>query len=134
MKVVLDSNVLLAGVATHGLCEALLALCYGRHTVVLSEYILDEVHRQYSAKFKATDEIAAKVAATLRSQSDIVHPHPVDKDACKDPDDLPVLGTALSAGADALVTGDKALLKLREFRGIPILSPRVFYEMVRETA
>ena len=42
MRVVLDTNVLLAGLATHGLCEALLKIVYRDHTVILSEHILDE--------------------------------------------------------------------------------------------
>ena len=54
MRVVLDTNVLLAGFATHGLCEALLKIVYRDHSVLLSEYILDEVSRHFSGKFKAT--------------------------------------------------------------------------------
>lgn len=52
MRVVLDTNVLLAGVATHGLCEALLILCYQSHDVVLSEHILGEVAEHYAASSK----------------------------------------------------------------------------------
>jgi predicted nucleic acid-binding protein len=52
--VVLDTNVLLAGFATHGLCEALLKIVYRDHSVILSEHILDEVSRHFSGKFKAT--------------------------------------------------------------------------------
>lgn len=49
-------------------------------------------------------------------------------DACRDGDDLPVLGTLLAAKADCLVTGDQDLLELREFHSIPILSPRAFHD------
>ena len=42
-----------------------------------------------------------------------------------DEDDL-ILATAVAADADFLVTGDKGLLALGEFRGIPIVSPREF--------
>ena len=55
----------------------------------------------------------------------------VPADACRDPDDLPIRGTLLAARVDCLVTGDEDLLALREFRGIPILSPRAFYERLR---
>jgi len=39
----------------------------------------------------------------------------------RDPKDLMVLAAAVGGGADAIVTGDKDLLALGEFRGIPIL-------------
>ncbi|MFM8804720.1 MAG: PIN domain-containing protein, partial [Planctomycetia bacterium] len=45
MRVVLDTNVLLAGFAAHGLCEALLKLVYRDHVVIVSEHILEEVAR-----------------------------------------------------------------------------------------
>ncbi len=47
--------------------------------------------------------------------------------ATPDPFDEMVLECALSARADAIVSGDKKhLLVLEEFRGIPILSPGDF--------
>jgi len=39
----------------------------------------------------------------------------------RDPKDLMVLAAAVGGGVDAIVTGDKDLLALGEFRGIPIL-------------
>ena len=86
MRVVLDTNVLLAGFATHGLCEALLKMVYRDHTVILSEHILDDVSRHFSGKFKATKAQTESVVSFLRSSSegtsrarsaDVLHgPHP----------------------------------------------------------
>ncbi|MXW93512.1 MAG: putative toxin-antitoxin system toxin component, PIN family [Rhodospirillaceae bacterium] len=45
---------------------------------------------------------------------------------CRDPDDDKLLETALSGEADCLVTGDRDLLSMTPFRGIPILSPADF--------
>lgn len=42
--------------------------------------------------------------------------------ACRDPKDNMFLSLAISAGADAIITGDKDLLELHPFREIPILS------------
>jgi predicted nucleic acid-binding protein len=49
-----------------------------------------------------------------------------------DPDDDPIIATAVAAKADYLVTGDRAhLLPLGEHEGIRILSsPRTFREIV----
>ncbi len=131
MRVVLDTNVLLAGIATHGLCEALVTLAIRDHAVVLSEHILREVAEHYTGKFRATAEQAEYVVAVFRSQCEIVSPAAVPAGACDDADDLPILGTAQAAQSESLVTGDQGLLKLGSYEGIPILSPRAFYEHVR---
>jgi predicted nucleic acid-binding protein len=45
---------------------------------------------------------------------------------CRDPADNVVLGCAIAAQVDYLVTGDRDLLDLHPFQGLPILSPRDF--------
>ena len=131
MRIVLDTNVLLAGVATHGICEGLLTLSFRDHSVILSEHILNEFAEHYVGKFKATAQQAAPVVETFRKHGEIVVPFPMSPDACGDVDDLPVLGTAVAGQADYLVTGDKQLLESGSHQGIPILSPREFYERIR---
>jgi putative PIN family toxin of toxin-antitoxin system len=128
---VLDTNVLLAGMATHGICEGLLTLAFRDHTVVLSEHILGELVEHYVGKFRATKEQATLVADAFRRHGEIVVPAFVSPDTIGDADDLPVLGTAVAGKADSLVTGDKQLLELGHFQEIPILSPRVFYDRIR---
>jgi putative PIN family toxin of toxin-antitoxin system len=49
---------------------------------------------------------------------------------CRDPKDNKFLELALSAQATYLVTGDRDLLVLHPFRGIPILTPTVFVEIL----
>ena len=131
MRVVLDTNVLLAGFATRGLCEALLTLVYRDHIVILSEHILDEVSRHFSGKFKATKAQAEGVVAFLRSSSEIVEPAVVPRGTLRDKDDLPVLGTAVAGAATCLVTGDQELLSLGRYQRVDILSPRAFYDWLR---
>jgi putative PIN family toxin of toxin-antitoxin system len=131
LRVVLDTNVLLSGIATHGLCEGIVTLCLRDHTIVLSEHILDELAEHYAGKFKAAGEQTAAVTNILRQNSELVVPTSIPKKAFDDKDDLPVLGTAVAGHADCLVTGDKGLLELNEFQGIPILSPRGFHDLLQ---
>jgi putative PIN family toxin of toxin-antitoxin system len=131
VRVVLDTNVLLAGVATHGICEALVTLAFRDHTVVLSDHILSEVAEHYVGKFKATAGQASLVVETFRRNGEIVVPASVSSDVLADADDLPVLGTAVAGHADCLITGDKELQELGNYQGIAILSPREFYDRVR---
>ena len=58
--------------------------------------------------------------------AEVVEPVDFAHVVCTDPDDDKFLGTALSAGADTVVSGDKALLAQNGFRGINVLSPTRF--------
>ena len=131
MRVVLDTNVLLAAFAARGLCEAVLEVCVTAHQIVLSEHILTELRRHLSAKLKMPAGKAGEIVKFLREQSELVRPSSVPDTACRDRSDLPVLGTAVAGHADCLVTGDRDLLSLNSFQNIPILSPRAFHERVR---
>jgi predicted nucleic acid-binding protein len=52
--------------------------------------------------------------------------------ATPDPDDEMILECALAAEADYIVSGDKKyLLPLRQFRGIPIVSPLDFLRRLK---
>lgn len=46
--------------------------------------------------------------------------------ACRDPNDDHVIATALAVNADIIVTGDKDLLALGQFRSVRILTARDF--------
>ena len=59
-------------------------------------------------------------------------PSPTEVPACRDPLDRPFLELALTAEADALVTGDKDLLALAEVFPVPILTPALFRERLSE--
>jgi uncharacterized protein len=50
--------------------------------------------------------------------------------ACRDPDDDKFLETAISGGADCIVTGDRDLLALDPFEGVTIFTPRDFLRAV----
>ena len=52
----------------------------------------------------------------------------------RDPDDNYILALAFDGGADCVVTGDKDLLVLHPWRGIPIVRPAEFLQLVGEGA
>lgn len=131
MRVVLDTNVMLAAFATRGLCEAVLEVCLTAHQVVLSDHILTELRRHLDSKLKIPTARSTEIIEFLRQRAEIVTPQPVAAEACRDPSDLPVLGTIVAGHADCLITGDRDLLVLGSYEGIPILSPRAFSDFTR---
>jgi putative PIN family toxin of toxin-antitoxin system len=128
VRVVLDTNVLLAAFGARGLCEALYTACLEGHELAISEHILGELRRQLTRAFRIPAREADEIVAFVRGHSELVAPAKVPATACRDPDDLPVLGTAIAARADLLVTGDQDLLELKRHAGIPIVTPRECYE------
>jgi putative PIN family toxin of toxin-antitoxin system len=132
VRVVLDTNILLAAFAARGLCEALLQACLESCRIVLSEHILKELHEHLTRKLKVPARQVESIIVFLREQAEIVAPAKVPGKACRDKDDLPVLGTALAGNAEFLVTGDKDLLALKHYQGIPIVGPRAFYDQLQK--
>jgi len=130
VRLVFDTNVLLSALLTRGVCEALLDACIGsaEHTIVLSEYILREFTHQATKKFAIPADQVLRAVEFLADHAEIVEPMQVAVDACRDPSDVPILGTLLAAQAAGLVTGEQDLLDLKEFHGIPILSPRALHK------
>ena len=54
---------------------------------------------------------------------------PLNERICRDPDDDPILEALVGGEVDCWVTGDKDLLEIKRFRGVPILSPSDFWHM-----
>jgi predicted nucleic acid-binding protein len=61
-----------------------------------------------------------------------VEPDPSVIGVADDDEDDKVIGTAVAANADIIVTGDKGLLALKAFQGIPIVSAREFLVIVQD--
>jgi len=131
VRVVLDTNVLLAAFAARGLCEAVLEVCLTSHEIVLCEHILKELHRALRRKLKVPAAHADDIIAFLRKRATVVRPAKVPTKACKDRSDLPILGAAVAGGAGCLITGDRELLALGEYEGVRILPPRTFHDGIR---
>jgi putative PIN family toxin of toxin-antitoxin system len=130
MKIVLDANVIIAAFAARGLCESIIEVCLSEHDIALSDDLLDEILRNLLNKIKLPSEIVDNIGALLREHSNISIPVSLASDVCRDPDDIKILGLAVASNADYIITGDKDLLVLKSFQGIPILNPRSFSDIL----
>jgi uncharacterized protein len=133
VRVVLDSNVLIAAAATRGLCEAIVELCLERHQIVLGNGILEEVQEKLIKKIKVPRSVALEYLELLRTGAELVEPLKLPRSVCRDPNDLMVLGLVAPGAADIVVSGDKDLLVLGKFSGARILSPRDFWETLQRS-
>ena len=129
MRLVLDTNVLIAAVAADGLCRDLARLRLRPHTIVTSAQLLKELERILVRKFKVEPESLPLLKA-LRDVAEIAVPVPLGERVSRDKDDDVVLATAVAGQADFIISGDSDLLVLKMFRGIGIVSPRQFLELL----
>jgi len=134
MRVVLDSNVVIAAFATRGLCADVLEYCLYEQTVVLSKPLLDEIHRNLCQKIKIPKIKADDAGKFLSSEAEIVEPVKLSKESYRHSNDVKVLGIAVAGKAEVIVTGDKDLLTLRKFCSTHIFTPRDFWEFVQKNA
>lgn len=132
MRVLLDTNVLIAAFLTRGVCAELLEYVVERHEPVCSAYVVREFQETLAEKFKIPRADAAAAARLLGSRFAMVEPMDLGGPVCRDADDDPVLGTALAGRCTCLITGDRDLLVLKTFRGVAILSPQQFWRFEAE--
>jgi putative PIN family toxin of toxin-antitoxin system len=131
VKLVIDTNVLISGTLWNGVPARLLeAWENGQATLFFSQDLLDEFARVVSRprlapRLALRDVTPQKLVIRLRREAVPIVPRPLAvPPALRDRKDLHVLEAAVSAQADAIVTGDDDLLLMKVFKGIPILSAR----------
>ncbi len=127
MRLVFDTNVLIAAIVADGLCRKLVeGKIYGGE-LITSAVLCEELAEKIRTKFRC-DPASVPLLAEYQEQARFVTPAPLSPGVCRDADDDWVLATALAGGAECIVTGDEDLLTLGEWRGIRILTPRAFLD------
>jgi putative PIN family toxin of toxin-antitoxin system len=107
------------------------------YTLLYSEPLLDELTdvlnrpRIRSKYGLAPDDITQVLASILLLGEAVVPQRRVA--ICRDPDDDRVLEAAIAGKADVIVSGDRDILILGAFEGIPIVQPRAFRDMVESS-
>ena len=134
LRVVLDTNVLLSGLAYPGSVPGRIVAAWrhGSVDVVLSTFILEELRRvlpRLTARHGLSSREIDDLVDILSIQAEFVEPESVADEALRDDNDQPVLGTLLAGmrtgSLDYLITGDKELLALAN--AYPILTPAEFW-------
>lgn len=129
-SVVLDTSVLLGIYRGQLLAYALRA----DYTIVWSDFIIDELQRKFqemgwkeekaAALFAFIDRLAIKVDDELITGGNY-------DDWLKDPDDYPIMATAIAGRADYIVTSNtKDFPPKKRFAGIVVITPDAFLNLL----
>jgi putative PIN family toxin of toxin-antitoxin system len=134
MKIVLDTNVLVAGLLSpFGPCgEIIRMVSSGELTLCIDARILSEysevLHR---SKFRFEKDKVAALLDYIEYRGQTVASSPLSE-PLPDPDDEPFLEVALSSGIEHLVTGNHAHFPPDLCGGIKVLSPSDFLRHYRK--
>lgn len=126
-RVVADTNIYISALMFGGMPGVFLELAIGRaFTLVSSPAILDELDEKLREKFTVSDEDARLIRGKLESVIDLAEPTFTLEIVLDDPDDDRVLECAVAGKANCIVSGDRHLLRLGSYPGMPILTVREF--------
>jgi uncharacterized protein len=128
LKVCLDTNVWISGLAFSGVPAEIVSLAFNRKfQVVTSSLILEELNRNLVKKFDVNPRRARSLCFRIAQISDVYEPKgTIHVISGRHADNL-VLETAVLGRAKYLVTGDKEhLLPLKVFKNVKIVEPAAF--------
>lgn len=107
--------------------------------VIVSEAILTEYYQALTyphvqAAHKRSDQEIDEYINSFRNLALLVSPTEAIAIVKADPDDDKFFSRALAGRAEYIVSGDRDLRAIGEYRGIQILSPRAFLTLVEKEA
>lgn len=131
MKVVLDTNIFVSAITFPGgqAGKAVLHALEGRFELAISRSIIHEVLDVLARKFDRDAEELSRVAVFLAELGSVARPRR-KLSVLRDEPDNRILECAVAARAELIVTGDRLMLELREFKGIRILTLREFLDLL----
>lgn len=130
MKVVFDTNIFISALVIPGSRaeEAMLRVVEGRDHLIISKAIIRELLTTLSRKFSRDREELAHVAVYLAEIGSTVSPTQ-QVNVLEDEPDNRILECALAGQADIVVTGDRAMLALGDYRGVKIITLQEYLKL-----
>ncbi len=128
-RVVLDTNIIISSVLGGALVLILEKWDGQQFTVIVTTDIVSEYFEVLNRpKFGLNQETIDKITRYIYQFSEFVAPAEQIQFVEDDPQDDKFLEAAVAGKVDFIVSGDKHLLALTEFRSIPIISGREFLD------
>lgn len=127
-RLVIDTNVLVSAIIYKGKPREVFDLAIeDKIKPVISEPLFAELMEVLTKKFVLSEETLDLVESEIKDIFTVVHPTKTIN-VLDDKDDNRVLEAALEGNCDLIITGDKQMLRLGEFKGIRIITVSQFLE------
>jgi uncharacterized protein len=137
MKVVLDANTLVSAYIIRKGISGQIILNRARYIGVATEEILQEVHHslhyeRIRTKYQWSEQSVGTFLATVRKDFLILKAPPPVHVVRDDPDDDKYFACAKQAKAEYIVSKDRHVTTIGEWKGIRVIKPRQFLEILKE--
>ena len=131
MKAVFDSNIFVSALAIPGgqAQRAIDLVIDAQVNLCISKEIIHEVLGVLAQKFSKGSEELARTAVFLSELAEVIVPRKKLAVLDDEPDNR-ILECAVTGHADIIVTGDRAMLDLKKYQEIRILSLRQFLDEI----
>ena len=131
MKAVFDTNIFVSALAIPGgqAERAIDLVIDARVNLCISKEIIHEVLGVLAQKFSKSPEELSRTAVFLSELAELIVPRKKLAVLDDEPDNR-ILECAVTGHADVIVTGDRAMLNLKKYREIRILSLRQFLDEI----
>ena len=131
MKAVFDTNIFVSALAIPGgqAERAVDLVIDARVNLCISKEIIHEVLRVLAQKFSKGPEELSRTAIFLSELAELIIPRKKLAVLDDEPDNR-ILECAVTGHADVIVTGDRAMLNLKKYQEIRILSLRQFLDEI----
>ena|SRR3989338_6227476 len=133
MKAVFDTNIFISAFIIPGSQgeKAFLLARQRRFELYTSVPILTETANKLREKFNQSEEDIKEALKMISRAAEVLKPS-IKLDVLEDVPDNRILECAVEAKADVIVTGDRHLLRLKKFQGIPVVRLVDFLRMFPE--
>lgn len=129
-RVLVDTNVFVSALVFGGKPAIVLQLIEAAGIeIAISDELESELVETLTGKFGWSPERVNEARDRLWHNAFRVAPAPL-AGVVRDQGDDHILAAAIASGASLIVTGDKDLLSLGHFRGVRILAPSTFIELL----
>ena len=122
LRAVLDTNVFISALFGGTPEDVFRSALRGRFTLVTSPAILAELAQALREKFSLPEPDITAYVKQIARRSKVVKPV-IRLAILADDDDNRVLECAAEGAADVIVSGDRHLLRLKAYSGIPVVRP-----------
>ena len=131
MNIVLDTNIFISGIFWKGDPYKILLLWKERKIQLVSSIeIIAEISRILSDfKIQLPEELKKEWIQIITINSTIVEPEEKFVIVREDPTDNKFIDAAVAGKAEYIITNDKHLLKIRQYRNVKIMTPKEFLKL-----
>ena len=132
LRLVLDTNVLISSFFGGNPRKVIDLWRRGRAILCITHEVLEEYLR-VMARLPIAPETKSELVAILQEKRNIELIIPSRRHAVirEDPEDDKFIDCAVEAQADYIISGDDHLLRVKEYRSIPICSPKEFLQLIK---